>query len=277
MTELLLVSANARTVNEIEALSSGLGCKLKICADAQTAAEMVRIKHFDVVFAEIGVSIEQQQALADQLWRRRPSAPFVVFDLDRNSRVDGREVRLFGADLVRGENAIEELGNIIGSLNPEKVPSRQEFKILVVEDLDPTREIICSYLEGIGFPNTHGVASGKEALAALSQTPGLYRCILTDVRMPEMSGSQLIEHVRADPALRDLPIIVLTAHGTIDCLVECLRAGASGFLVKPPKRNDLTRELWRAVRIAGRGSNPRLVAPHEAAHLHDLLAEKGLT
>src|SRR5690606_29971959 len=109
-----------------------------------------------------------------------------------------------------------------------------------------------------------GVASAKEAITELTESPEGYHCVLTDVRMPEMTGRDLIEYMRGDQKLKTMPVIVLTAIGTIENLVDCLKAGASGFLVKPPKKDDILRELSRAFRIVAGGENPRLAEPEEA-------------
>jgi FixJ family two-component response regulator len=73
-----------------------------------------------------------------------------------------------------------------------------------------------------------------------------------------------------------LPVIVLTAHGTVDALVDCLKAGASGFLVKPPAAKDLQHELGRAKRIAEHQLSPRLATDNEADSIRQILEDRDL-
>jgi len=90
-----------------------------------------------------------------------------------------------------------------------------------------------------------------------------------------MPGWELIEKVRNEATLKHVPIIALTAYGTADNLMKCLQAGASGFLVKPPSKAQLSRELSRAKRIILNAENPRLVQPEDVDVMRDVLAEKG--
>ena len=121
-----------------------------------------------------------------------------------------------------------------------------------------------------------GAGSGSEALQLLNADPDHFACLITDVRMPQMSGKELIETLRADPRYCHLPIIVLTAFGTTDCLLDCLRAGASGFMAKPPKKPDLQRELGRAERIYRQRLDPRLVPEGDFELFREMLEDKGM-
>ncbi|NDC38575.1 MAG: response regulator [Proteobacteria bacterium] len=135
--------------------------------------------------------------------------------------------------------------------------------------------MICSFVETMGFGQVQGCRSAKEALSLLTTDPSAYFCVITDMRMPDISGEQLIEQIRRHPKLLHLPVIVLTAYGSADNLLGCLRAGASGFLVKPPKRSDMARELGRAYRIALREGSPRLASPDEVEALRGVLEQRG--
>jgi FixJ family two-component response regulator len=145
-----------------------------------------------------------------------------------------------------------------------------------VEDLESPRDIICVYLESLGFNDVSGVASAGEALALLEENPTKFSCVVTDIRMPQVSGAELIKKLRSDKRFSSLPIVVLTAYGTVDCLLDCLRNGASGFLVKPPKKSDMIREMGRAIRIRESGRHARLASAEEVEYVHDLLEKRGL-
>lgn len=277
MPDLLLLSLDTKSFFALEALATAHGYRVKSTADPATARDWLQLRPFNVVLTDSTVDPVVQKELAGILWKNHPRSPFIVFNLDEACAADTREAQLFGADIACGADAL----NIIAAKlkNAAQQPQGQlpELKILVVEDLDSPRDIICFYLESLGLGSVSGVRSGREALAALEKDPKGYSCVITDIRMPELSGKELIEAIRGHEKLRHLPVVALTAYGTVDTLVDCLKAGASGFLVKPPKRDDLTRELSRALRIIDAGGSPRLANAQEAEMLRDLLIEKGFS
>jgi two-component system response regulator GlrR len=118
--------------------------------------------------------------------------------------------------------------------------------ILLVDDDAPLRELITLRLEANGF-RVEPVDSGEAALAKLA----LARpdAVLTDMQMPGMDGMALFRAVHArDPAL---PVIVLTAHGTIPDAVSATQHGLFGYLTKPYDAPTLIDLLKRATRLAG--------------------------
>lgn len=277
MPDLLLLSLDTKSFFALEALGTAHGYRVKSTTEASSARDWMRLRPFSIVLVDSKVPPDVQHELAGILWKNSPLSPFIVFDLDHISEEAAREVLLFGADAAFGPDALDIIAAKLKRSAQQPQSAEQELKILVVEDLDSPRDIICFYLESLGLGAVSGVRSGREAMAALESDPKGYSCVITDIRMPELNGKELIELIRGHEKLRHIPVVALTAYGTVDTLVECLKAGASGFLVKPPKRDDLTRELARALRIIGEGSSPRLANSQEAELLRDLLIEKGFS
>lgn len=92
------------------------------------------------------------------------------------------------------------------------------------------------------------VANGREALdAARRARPDL---LVTDVVMPHLDGFALLKAIRADPALRTLPAIVLTERGEVDSRVEGLEAGADEYLVKPFSPRELMARVRSSLELA---------------------------
>lgn len=111
-------------------------------------------------------------------------------------------------------------------------------RVLVVEDDADLREAVCDTLELEGIAST-AACHGKEALTALDQAP--FVAVLSDVSMPEMDGHQLLAEIqRRQPGL---PVILMTAYGSIDKAVEAMRAGAQDYLVKPFESQTLLDTL----------------------------------
>ena len=106
--------------------------------------------------------------------------------------------------------------------------------ILVVEDKQSFRFMLQTYLETAGFKTTC-VAGGTEALAVLAASE--VDMVISDMVMPGMDGMALLQEVRRlFPAM---PFLILTAHGTIDNAVATMKQGASDYLLKPIRRDEL--------------------------------------
>ena len=179
-----------------------------------------------------------------------------------------------GLKLFQVKKVLKRLETLLDSFARVRAQTNS-VSIMVVEDLESPRDIICAYVEGLGNYVVEGKASAKEAMQELETNPEKFSCILTDIRMPEIDGKEFLQFIRQHPALQHLPVIVLTAYGTMDTLVDCLKVGATGFLAKPPKKNDLLRELARAQRVNQGLASPRLATREEADELRNILADKG--
>ena len=102
-------------------------------------------------------------------------------------------------------------------------------RVLVVEDSVDSRELLVHLLSLEGF-DTIGAADGLEGLeAARRERPDL---ILTDLMMPRLTGSAMIEAIRVDEASSSTPIIAMTAAGSGDAK-RAMSAGATAFVLKP--------------------------------------------
>jgi two-component system chemotaxis response regulator CheY len=103
--------------------------------------------------------------------------------------------------------------------------------VLVVDDSKVIREMIIACLsaqEGLTFTQA---ASGLEAIEQLSLKP--YRLVVLDLNMPDIGGFEVLEFVRAQDRLRELPILVVTTRGDEASRARALEAGASAFMTKP--------------------------------------------
>jgi adenylate cyclase len=103
-------------------------------------------------------------------------------------------------------------------------------KVLVVDDTEMNRDMLCSLLEADGHKSAVA-ENGRLALELLKAKP--FDLVLLDVMMPEMNGYQVLEHVKSDSSLRDIPVIVLSALDEIGSVVRCIELGAEDYLPKP--------------------------------------------
>lgn len=112
--------------------------------------------------------------------------------------------------------------------------SRAKRQILMVEDTASVAALYKSYLNPLGLSVTI-VGTGAEALSFVRDiTPDL---ILLDLRLPDMTGMEVLESVRREHG--NIPVVIMTAHGSIDVAVEAMRCGAQDFLIKPCEADRL--------------------------------------
>jgi adenylate cyclase len=103
-------------------------------------------------------------------------------------------------------------------------------RLLVVDDNKVNRLLLSRNLELLGH-RVAAVENGRVALETLRREP--FDLALLDIEMPEMDGFQVLEQIRGDLALRDVPVIVTSSLEGIDNIVRCIELGAEDYLPKP--------------------------------------------
>ena len=121
--------------------------------------------------------------------------------------------------------------------------------LLLVDDDPDLLRLLTIRLKANGY-SVHAVESGEKALASIAASrPYL---VLTDLRMGGMDGMRLFEEVQASSP--GLPVIILTAHGTIPDAVAAVNRGVFGYLTKPYDAADLLAQIQRALSLRGGAS-----------------------
>ncbi len=113
--------------------------------------------------------------------------------------------------------------------------------ILVVDDEKNIRLTLSRALEATGYEVASAV-NGEDALAQLEERD--FGLMLVDLQMPGMDGMELLRRVRLSRP--DIPVIIITAHGSVDIAVDAMRLGAVDFIQKPFSPDEI-RELVRTV------------------------------
>ena len=115
-------------------------------------------------------------------------------------------------------------------------------KILVIDDEKSIRSTLKEILEHEGF-EVDTAEDGAEALELIPKNA--YEAVLCDIKMPEMDGIEVLEKIQKVKA--DLPVIMISGHGTIDTAVDAIKKGAFDFVEKPPDLNRLLITIRNAM------------------------------
>jgi sigma-B regulation protein RsbU (phosphoserine phosphatase) len=103
--------------------------------------------------------------------------------------------------------------------------------LLVVDDNEDNRYTLTRRLNREGYKNLTMAKNGREALDKLKAQP--FDLVLLDIMMPDMNGYEVLEQVKATPALRDIPIIMISSLDEIESVIRCIELGAEDYLGKP--------------------------------------------
>ena len=109
--------------------------------------------------------------------------------------------------------------------------SPTEAALLVVDDNEDNRYTLTRRLKREGYANLTTANDGRQALELLRSQK--FDLMLLDIMMPEMNGYEVLEHLKADPELRHLPVIMISAVGEVESVVRCIELGAEDYLPKP--------------------------------------------
>jgi len=115
------------------------------------------------------------------------------------------------------------------------------IKVLVVDDMSTMRRIVKNVLKQIGYSDMEEAENGQEGLNKLKA--GGFGLVVSDWNMPVMQGIDLLRAVRADPALKPLPFLMVTAEAQKDNIIEAVQAGVSNYVVKPFTAEALQEKL----------------------------------
>lgn len=118
-------------------------------------------------------------------------------------------------------------------------------KVLIVDDEESVRKVLSIQIRRMGHTAVEA-ANGAEAWEKVLAEP--FETVITDLKMPEMDGLELLQRIRNQKP--HIPVIMITAHGTIDTAVEAMKRGAFDYVTKPFNQDEFLKTLDRAIRSA---------------------------
>jgi len=118
-----------------------------------------------------------------------------------------------------------------------------ELKFLIVDDFSTMRRIVRGLLKEMGCNNADEAEDGQVALAMLKNNR--FDFVVSDINMPNMNGFQLLQAVKADDALKHIPVLMVTAEARKEDIVLAAQSGAAGYIVKPFTKATLEEKVQK--------------------------------
>jgi len=128
----------------------------------------------------------------------------------------------------------------------------RNIKILVVDDFSTMRRIVKNLLQELGYTNIQEADDGNTALPMLKAAK--FDFVVTDWNMPGMTGIDLLKAIRADPALKAMPVLMVTAENSREQIIEAAQSGVNGYIVKPFTGATLKEKIDRIFERLAAGS-----------------------
>jgi signal transduction histidine kinase/DNA-binding response OmpR family regulator len=233
-------------------------CTWAEAVEHAAGGEVARLLRFEVRDTGIGITAEQQARL------------FAAF-----SQADGSTTRKFGGTGL-GLAIAKELSHLMGGdIGVDSAPDRGATfwftvsvtppqaapvsapaadglcgrRLLIVEDNPTNRAILEEQARGWGMV-VETASDGHKALALLRQAAARgepFALALVDMKMPRMNGLELVRTIKADPALADLPAVMLTSLGREGEIAAAREAGVAAYLSKPVRQDELRKTIAEAL------------------------------
>ena len=118
-----------------------------------------------------------------------------------------------------------------------------QLKFLIVDDFSTMRRIVRGLLKEMGCNNAEEAEDGAVALAMLKAQK--FDFVVSDINMPNMNGFELLKAVKADDALKHLPVLMVTAEARKEDIVQAAQSGAAGYIVKPFTKATLEEKVTK--------------------------------
>jgi two-component system, chemotaxis family, chemotaxis protein CheY len=149
-------------------------------------------------------------------------------------------------DQVSGAPADKQWARVAEAPEGDPMSTASDPRFLVVDDFSTMRRVIRGLLKEMGWSNVEEAEDGVAALAKLKSQP--FDFVICDISMPIMSGIDLLKAVKADAALKHLPMLMVTAEARKEDIVLAVQCGAAGYLVKPFTQAALEERVNKALK-----------------------------
>jgi two-component system, chemotaxis family, chemotaxis protein CheY len=126
--------------------------------------------------------------------------------------------------------------------------SIQSKTVLIVDDMRMTRMKLRKICTDLGIKNINEAVDGAQALEMLAQ--GKPDLILSDWNMPNISGIELIQKIRENPAFSTIPVIFITAEAEKNSIIKSLQFGVADYILKPFNDENVKAKICSSLNVA---------------------------
>ncbi len=259
LKRLLVVEDDATDRKAIVALLADSNIVIDEVETGKAALEALGGETYDCVILDLMLKDMNGDELLETLQKEGeveipPVVIYTARDLTHDEEMRLRELHastIVLKDVRSQERLLDEVSLFLHSVVKEMPPGKQRIisdlhdtdamlhgrKVMVVDDDMRTMFALTRFLQEHGI-KTLKAENGIKALQLVEQNPDI-ELVLMDIMMPEMDGFETIEHIRAQSAFKQLPIIALTAKAMKEDRDRCLKVGASDYLSKPVQQDRL--------------------------------------
>eukprot|EP00897_Mesotaenium_endlicherianum_P006083 jgi/Mesen1/5502/ME000277S04710 len=204
---------------------------------------------------------QQEQLRQDEIMRKLGKVTFIQRGEDDEAEVQqvrmelDRECRSrpTGSETLEGEDTTGDdfevnPGTLMDGGTDCAVDSflpHRQMRVLLAEDDDSTRHVVGALLRNCSYEVTPA-SNGLQAWELLQSGEHQFDIVLTDFVMPGLSGISLLNKIMSQELHKRVPVIMMSSHDSMDMVLKCFQKGASDFLVKPVRKNEL-KNLWQHV------------------------------
>ena len=243
MAKALILQADGRIAEHLSEVLAEEGITCTIGTSCKAGVRLLNDdRHIDCIIADMGLAMDGSFNLLTGM-RGSPrlrNVPVLVTSTSPEHEAVLRAIEQGASDILLLPCANDQiLAKVVNTI------SKGRPRVLVVDDDDMIRDLLCNLLEIERFSVTTA-ASAKDALTILEGES--VRAVVTDMLMPEMSGMELLKEIKA--VKPDLPVLIITGYAGHYNAADLKASGASGFLTKPFKNTELIRILKMAIRKA---------------------------
>lgn len=139
-----------------------------------------------------------------------------------------------------------------------KKPSvTKNLSILIVEDSDAGIAFLRQELKGIGFEHIVMAKNGAEGLEKARESARIgvpFELVIADINMPKMDGLQMVERFKEEDALKNIPVLVVSAERDMGKVLKAINLGVKQYIIKPYSRNDLKDKIISIFNQMGKDS-----------------------
>ena len=116
-----------------------------------------------------------------------------------------------------------------------------DLKILIVDASPTMRRILINTIQKAGYTHVQDAEDGKDALAKLMA--GDFDLLMTEWNMPNMNGLELVQAVRTEKKLKNIPVLMITTRNMKKDIVHAIKTGVNGYIVKPFDTKTLSAKI----------------------------------